>query len=251
MILFTVIALVVAGVVSPEAASGTRLDVVGSVMRLASPATAVWAILVLALGLLRGVGVTGRAALAIAAAVVSTAAVSVASSGSIGGDAGAISLSVLGVRTVGFASVVAIGSLGAAVFLRNRSERRPKAVAAIVITLLLAVGAAGASALVLNWFTVYFRLFGTTPEPTASDADTYLRTAGVVVVVPILCLALAIVFNARSLVVLSALLLVGWSVAAVILVVPKDRFAPGPESPAPANSNYHPCLSGSNDCEGG
>lgn len=255
MIVFTAIALFVAGLVTPEGAvNGARLDVVGSVIRLASPAVGVWAILVLAIGLLGGVGVAGRAAFAIVAAVVSSVAVSVATSGpndALGDGVGAISLFALGVRTVGFASVVAIGSFGAAMFLRNRSDERPRAVAAIVITFLLAVGASGVSALILNWLNIYFRLFGTTPEPSASDADTYLRTAGLVVVVPVVCLVVAIVFNARSLVVLSAVFLVGWSLAAVILAVPQDRFTPGPETPAPVNSNYQPCYSGSNNCEGG
>ena len=245
MIVFTAIALFVAGLVTPEGAvNGARLDVVGSVIRLASPAVGVWAILVLAIGLLGGVGVAGRAAFAIVAAVVSPVVVSVATSG-------AISLFALGVRTVGFASVVAIGSFGAATFLRNRSDERPRAMAAIVITFLLAVGASGASALILNWLNIYFRLFGTTPEPSASDADTYLRTAGLVVVVPVVCVVVAIVFNARSLVVLSAVFLVGWSLAAVILAVPQDRFTPRPETPAPVSSNYQPCYSGSNNCEGG
>lgn len=252
MIVFTASALFVAGLVTPEGAvNGARLDVVGSVIRLASPAVGVWAILVLAIGLLGGVGVAGRAAVAIVAAVVSSVAVSVATSWPNDALGDGASLFALGVRTVGFASVVAIGSFGAAMFLRNRSDERPRAVAAIVITFLLAVGASGASALILNWLNIYFRLFGTTPEPSASDADTYLRTAGLVVVVPVVCLVVAIVFNARSLVVLSAVFLVGWSLAAVILAVPQDRFTPGPETPGPVNSNYRPCYSGSNNCEGG
>ena len=252
MIVFTASALFVAGLVTPEGAvNGARLDVVGSVIRLASPAVGVWAILVLAIGLLGGVGVAGRAAVAIVAAVVSSVAVSVATSWPNDALGDGASLFALGVRTVGFASVVAIGSFGAAMFLRNRSDERPRAVAAIVITFLLAVGASGASALILNWLNIYFRLFGTTPEPSASDADTYLRTAGLVVVVPIVCLVVAIVFNARSLVVLSAVFLVGWSLAAVILAVPQDRFTPAPETPAPVSSNYQPCYSGSNNCEGG
>ena len=136
MIVFTASALFVAGLVTPEGAvNGARLDVVGSVIRLASPAVGVWAILVLAIGLLGGVGVAGRAAYAIVAAAVSSVAVSVATSwpnDALGDGAEAILLSALGVRTVGFASVVAIGSFGAATFLRNRSDERPRAVAALI-----------------------------------------------------------------------------------------------------------------------
>ena len=255
MILFTVIALIIAGLVTPEAAaSGGSLDVVASVLRVASPAAAVWVVLALAIGLLPRVGVTGRAALATSAAVVASLAVSVSRFGSIAfltGGAGLISVIGLGVSTVGFSSVVAIGCFGAAVFLSNRRGARPRAAAAIVVALLLAVGAAAASALVSNWLNLYFRFSPTTTPPTARDADSYLRSAGVVVAVPIVCLVIAIVVKARSLVVLSAVLLVGWALAAVILAVPQGRFAPHPASPSPANSNYHPCYSGSNNCEGG
>ncbi len=256
MILFTAIALIVAGVISTALDAGRAgPDILAATLRLASPDFLIWVVLALALGFIPGRDAIGRAWMATVAAVIASIAGTTVNFGSIAflTTGGLIALVILGFGVLGFASAVTIGSFGAAVFVVRRGDSRPRAVGAIGVVLLLALGAGAVSALVAHWFSVYFSISSSPRMASVRDGEIYVRSAAVAVAVPIVALVIALFVRARSLVILCAVFIVGLSLAALIFAIPQNRFVPHHEipTPKPANSNYHPCYSGSNDCVGG
>jgi peptidoglycan/LPS O-acetylase OafA/YrhL len=93
---------------------------------------------------------------------------------------------------------------------------------------------------------VYFT-FGDPIEPTAGDGTRWVWTASACVTVAVAAVVAAVVSGSRGMRWTSAITLVIALAAAVIFVVPHDRWSPPPK-PNQLPTNYSPCYSGSNTC---
>lgn len=108
----------------------------------------------------------------------------------------------------------------------------------------LLVGGVATIALFVQWFQVYFRLFGgPAPELEPSDPEgvRYLVTAGVAIVATLAAAVLATISGPRGLKITSWILVPAVVVIALLLQVPQGRFDP-PPAPEPDLGHYTECA---------
>ncbi|MCU1420364.1 MAG: hypothetical protein JWN36_15 [Microbacteriaceae bacterium] len=102
-------------------------------------------------------------------------------------------------------------------------------------------------ALVVTWLGVYLVFFGEQPKVTAAATLHWALISGIAVVVSAGLIVVAALARVRGLVIThSALLLVIVGFALFFAVPRIDLHDLQPSQPLP--SNYHPCYSGSNEC---
>ncbi|MCM3697014.1 hypothetical protein [Microbacterium oleivorans] len=151
-------------------------------------------------------------------------------------------------RTVGFAGSVLAGIAVARGF-SHRVNRRVWFRTVAIVALLVAMIAV--FALPLHFFSVYFSLGGTTPQPRPEAGSRYVATVAVGASAAVAAIACAAVARRHALIWSAAItLLLGLGVA-VTLPVPRDRFDfPRPPEPPPSWT-YVPCYGEGRGCEGG
>ncbi len=129
------------------------------------------------------------------------------------------------------------------------SPDRGGVLAGVSITLLV-IGSALAFVLPLQWFGVYFRLWGETAVATPAHGARYLWTAGLALAFLVAALIVAIVRRRAGLVVLTMLAVACALVGAFVFQVPQGRFRPEPAAPA-YDVDFPVCYGTTGDCPGG
>lgn len=128
-------------------------------------------------------------------------------------------------------------------------KRRFALIDAVSLTLMF-VGFLFIPTLYYQLLEAYWRLDGSVPTITAVQESRYVWTVSLGCVSVAAALVIAVIRRRPGLIVSSIVVAIALLAAAVLFVVPQDRFTPAPEQ-TPLPSNYSPCFSGSDDCVGG
>jgi len=130
---------------------------------------------------------------------------------------------------------------------RAESRERMIRIAGIV---LLAVAWIAILALGRQWFTVYFRLFGSPATVSDDQSRAYLVTAAIAITAAVATIVFAV--RRRASLPAAVATLVVAVLVAFVLQVPAGRFWPKPAPPPLPYNNHAPCMGeGDPNCRGG